>query len=379
MRADTLIESSNRIVIKIGSAILTDEKSGAVRQEWLASLAQDIAELIKQGKEIVIVSSGAIALGRKALGLSYTSRPSSIPLEKKQAAAALGQVKISEAYTQAFVPYDLQTALVLLSPKDTEDRQSHLNARATLFTLMENKAITIINENDTVSTVEIRFGDNDRLAARVAQMIEADLLIQLSTIDGLYTADPKIEKTVQHIPLVAEMNNDLLKMAGDAPAGLSTGGMKSKLEAARIAMGAGVHMLIASGRKNNPLSRLSKEGVKSTVFKASEKPLNARKRWISSHLKAEGHLIIDEGAVSALKLGKSLLPAGVVKVDGNFKFGDPVEIRDKAGHKQAFGLVGYSANEARLILGCQSSDICDLLGYSRGSELVHRYNLVLQE
>ena len=374
MTPNKLIEESKRIVIKVGSALLADEKSGTVRQDWLETVATDVAALIAQGKEVIIVSSGAIALGRKSLGISYTNRPSSIPLEQKQAAAALGQVILSKAYAESFAPYDIKTALVLLSPKDTEIRSAHLNARATLNTLMASKSVAIINENDTVSTAEIRFGDNDRLAARVAQMIGADLLVQLSTTDGLYTGDPTQDKTAEHIPLVETFSDDLMEMAGDAPAGLSTGGMKSKLVAARIATSAGVHMMITSGKKQNPLSTIER----ATIFKSSDKPITARKKWISSHVKTEGVLVIDDGAVKALKDGKSLLSAGVVKVDGDFANGDPVEILDKEGHKLALGLVTYSANESRLILGRKSADIPDILGYSRGNELIHRSDLVLQ-
>ncbi len=368
-----LIANSNRIVIKIGSAILADEKFGTAKQDWLNTLAEDVATLIKQGKEIAIVSSGAIALGRQALGIDYTDRPSSIPLEKKQAAAAIGNVEISQAYADAFKPYNLQTALVLLSPKDTEVRQSHLNARATLLTLMQSKAIAVINENDTVSTAEIRFGDNDRLAARVAQMIGADLVVQLSTTDGLYTADPTQDDSAEHIPMVENYDDSLQNMAGDAPAGISTGGMKSKLEAARIATAAGVHMMITSGKTPFPLSKIER----ATIFKASDKPVSARKKWISSHVKSEGSLVIDDGAAKALQSGKSLLAAGVVKITGDFQHGDPVEVLDKNAQKLAVGLVTYSANEARLILGCKSTDISDVLGYSRGDELIHRDDLVL--
>lgn len=374
MNPKDLLSKSKRIAIKVGSALLTDEKSGTVRQEWLNTLANDISELIKEGKEVVAVSSGAIALGRKALGLSYTDRPSSIPLEQKQAAAALGQVELSRAYAEAFASQKINTALVLLSPKDTEERRPHLNARATLLTLMQNKSVAVINENDTVSTTEIRFGDNDRLAARVAQMIGADLLIQLSTTDGLYTADPTQDNNAEHIPLVEKYSDDLFDMAGDAPAGLSTGGMKSKLEAARIATSAGVHMIITSGKNSNPVSTIER----ATIFMASDKPISARKKWISSHVKSEGSLVIDDGAANALQSGKSLLAAGVVKVQGEFQKGDPVEIQDKEGKKLAFGLMAYSANESRLILGCKSTNIADILGYSRGNELIHRDDLVLQ-
>lgn len=376
MTPQDLVKDSTRIVIKIGSALMADEQNGEPRQQWLDTVAKDVASWVNDGKEIVIVSSGAIALGRKTLGIAYTDRPSSIPLEQKQAAAALGQVEMSKAYAAAFLPHELKTALVLLSPRDTEERRPHLNARATLLTLMKNKSIAIINENDTVSTAEIRFGDNDRLAARVAQMIGADLLIQLSTTDGLYSGDPTQDDSAEHIPFVERYSTDLLKMAGDAPAGLSTGGMKSKLEAARIATTAGVHMMITSGKVASPLTALM-NGGRATIFKASDQPVSARKKWISSHLKSEGALIVDEGASKALQSGKSLLAAGVVKVQGDFVYGDPVDIMDKDGQKLALGLISYSANESRLILGCKSADIADVLGFSRGDELIHRDDLVL--
>lgn len=376
--AKDIINSSSRVVIKIGSVLLVDEKNGLARQNWLDSLANDVSKMVALGKEVIIVSSGAIALGRKELAIDYTNRPSSIPLEQKQAAAALGNVKISNAYSQAFKQFDKQIALVLLSPKDTENRNSHLNARATLLTLLKNGKIPVINENDTVSTAEIRFGDNDRLAARVAQMVGADLLIQLSTTDGLYTADPSQDENTEHIPFVENYSDDLLKMAGDAPAGLSTGGMKSKLEAARIAVNAGVNMIIANGKIDNPIAELQNNEVKSTLFKASIKPVSARKKWISSHVHADGSIIIDDGAVEALKSGKSLLPAGVVKIDGDFEVGDAVTVRDKDRSNLAIGLMNYSSNEARHILGCKSSNISDVLGYSRGDTLIHRDDLVLQ-
>lgn len=371
-----LITASKRIVIKIGSALMADERSGEARQDWLNGVADDISNLIQQNKEVIIVSSGAIALGRKSLGIDYTDRPSAIPLEKKQAAAAIGNVEISTAYLKAFQPHDIQTALVLLSPKDTEERQSHLNARATLLTLLGSKCVPIINENDTVATAEIRFGDNDRLAARVAQMVEADLLIQLSTTDGLYTADPSQDKTAEHIAVVEEFSDDLMSLAGDAPAGLSTGGMKSKLEAAKIAVSAGVNMMIASGKISNPITALS-DSARATIFKASSKPISARKKWISGHVKTAGSLIIDDGAVKALQSGKSLLPAGIVKITGDFKHGDPVDILNKDNKKLAIGLASYSADEARHIIGCKSTAISEVLGYSRGDELIHRDNLVL--
>ena len=373
MTPNSLISNAKRIVIKIGSALLVNEETGDIRLEWLHSIASDVSALVQDGKEVIIVSSGAIALGRKSLGIDYTDRPSSIPLDKKQAAAAIGQVIISENYAKCFAKHDVQTALALLSPKDTEERRAHLNARATLITLIQNKVVPIINENDTVSTEEIRFGDNDRLAARVAQMVESDLLIQLSTTDGLYTADPRQDINAQHIPLIEALNKEIFDMAGDAPAGLSTGGMKSKLQAAQISMNAGVHMMLADGQNNNPLSQIAK----ASIFVASSKTISARKKWISSHVKSEGAYVVDAGAAKALQSGNSLLPAGVLKVSGEFSHGDLIDILDENKNKLAVGLSTYSAGEAHLVLGCKSSNIPDLLGYTRGHNLIHRDNLML--
>ena len=377
MNSQHLINESKRIVIKIGSALLTNEKTGEIRQDWLQSIADDIANLQKQSKEIVIVSSGAIALGRKALGIEYTNTPSSISLDLKQAAAAIGQIDLVRGYDVAFHKHDIKTALVLLSPKDTEERQAHLNARATLQTLLSKGHIPIINENDTVSTAEIRFGDNDRLAARVAQMIGADLLIQLSTTDGLYTADPSDDENAQHIPVVESLSEDILNMAGDAKPGLSTGGMKSKLKAAQIATQAGVDMIITDGQSNNAIQALM-GGARATIFKSSDKPLSARKKWISSHVKAMGEVILDDGAINALKSGKSLLPSGVIKISGEYNYGDPIYVKDVEQNILAIGLSRYNANETRHILGKKSNEISDILGYSRGDVIIHRDDLVLQ-
>ncbi len=368
---EQVITQSKRIVVKIGSALLTDEKSGEVRQDWLATLAQDLAGL--EGKEIVIVSSGAIALGRKAMGIGWSDSPSSIPLEKKQAAAAIGQVTLAQAYQDAFGKTGQQTGLILLTPRDTENRRAHLNARATITALIEQKIIPVINENDTVSTDEIRFGDNDRLAARVAQMVGADLLILLSTTDGLYTANPDSDQAAEHIPLVEELTEDILGMAGDAPKGLSTGGMKSKLDAAQIAMQAGIHMIVSRGTSDHPLSGMQK----ATLFKASESPASARKKWIASHVKTNGSLVLDNGAVQALKNGKSLLPAGVTYINGEFERGDAVSLENQDGKVLGTGLSAYSAEEARKIAGKQSAEIPALLGYSRGNTLIHRDDMAL--
>lgn len=366
------INGAKRIVIKIGSALVTDEKSGTAREAWLDTVAADITAL--KGKEIIIVSSGAIALGRKSMGISWTDRPATIPLEMKQAAAASGQVILSKAYEDVFARHGMKTAVVLLTPRDTEERRSHLNARATLGALLMRGIVPVINENDTVSTSEIRFGDNDRLAARVAQMAGADLLIQLSTTDGLYTADPRVDASATHIPLVETLSDDHFGMAGDALPGLSTGGMKSKLEAARLCVGAGVTMMIAQGTHDHPL----RDMPRATIFKAAETSGNARKRWIQTHVKPTGTLTIDDGAVSALKNGKSLLPAGVRRIDGMFERGDAVVIVDAQGKRLGMGLSAYGAIEAGKIAGHKSADIADILGYDRGDALIHRDDLALQ-
>lgn len=368
-----LIDQSSRIIIKIGSALISDADTGQARQGWINNVAKDIDNIVKSGKEVAIVSSGAIALGRSSLGISKKTRPTAIPLEQKQAAAALGQVLLSNAYQEAFKPFNIQTAMVLLSPKDTEERKTHLNARATLQTLLKNGKVPIINENDTVSTEEIRFGDNDRLAARVAQMIEADLLIQLSTTDGLYTGNPQTDPQATHIPLVNEITDDMRAMAQDAAAGVSTGGMKSKLIAADIATKAGVHMVITSGACDHPLSQIGK----ATIFKARDSKANARKRWLASTLQAQGAIIIDDGAVRALQNGKSLLPAGIVSISGAYGYGDPVAVQDQQGRQIGIGLTTYSSEETQQIIGKASQDIPDILGFWRNDAVIHRSDLAL--
>ena len=377
MTPSDLIKQSKRIVLKIGSAILVDSETGTVKLNWLKTLSKDLSELSKQGKEIVIVSSGAIALGRSSLGISKKISPANIPLAQKQAAAALGQVILSEAYDKSFAPYDMQTALVLLTPKDTEERKPHLNARATIQTLLEHDKVPVINENDTVSTEEIRFGDNDRLASRVAQMIEADLLIQLSTTDGLYTDNPDQNENAEHISVVEVLTDEMTAMAKDAAAGISTGGMKSKLIAADIATKAGVHMVITNGLCDHPLKQLENKDTKSTLFMAHVKHQNPRKRWIAGHVKPEGIITVDDGAVTALNNGRSLLPVGVTKISGQFEYGDPVEVQDQNGHKIAMGLVGYKSDEAEKIIGQSSDEIASILGYARNAAIIHRSNLVL--
>lgn len=377
MNPQALIEQANKIVLKISSALLVEDGTASVREAWMESLAADIAGLAAQGKQVAIVSSGAGALGRKALDITAGMASAAIPLELKQAAAAVGQVEMSRAYRACFATQDLLTALILLTPRDTEDRRSHLNARATINTLLERRIIPVINENDTVSTAQIRFGDNDRLAARVAQMIGADLLIQLSTIDGLYTGDPSRDPEAQHIPVVKNLSDEHFEMAAGAPAGVTTGGMKTKLDAARIATGAGIPMIIAGGKPPHPLTALIQENAKATLFTASGQPGSARKRWILAHIDPQGEIVIDAGAAKALKSGKSLLPAGVTSVTGEFERGDAVSVLDSSGICLAVGLCAYGNTEAARIAGRNSAEIPGLLGYAGRSELIHRDDLVL--
>lgn len=371
-----ILQQSKTIIIKIGSALLVDSERG-VKQAWLAALAEDVVGLRAQGKQVLIVTSGSIALGRKAMGISHTDRPSSIPLELKQAAAAIGQIALMQSYINVFSLHGVSVAQILLTPTDTENRNSHLNARATIHALLAKGIIPVINENDTVSTSEIRFGDNDRLASRVAQMIGADVVIQLSTTDGLYTADPRVDENAKHIPVVEKLTSDITAMAGDAVAGMSTGGMKSKIEAARIATESGVHMVIAKGVDAHALKQACDGTKKSTLFLASDQPRNARQKWILAHVKPKGVLVLDDGAVKALIAGKSLLPAGVKSADGDFLRGDAVKICSTSGNALGIGLSMYDSASTRQIIGRKSAEIADILGYSRGDELIHRDDLVL--
>lgn len=361
-----------RIVVKIGSALLVDEDSGEIRQDWLDALVDDIAALRRGGAEVVVVSSGAIAVGRRRLGLTRRT----IRLEEKQAAAATGQLRLAHAYQEALARYDTTVAQVLVTLEDTEDRRRHLNARNTIAALLRLKALPVINENDTIATSEIRFGDNDRLAARVAAMIDAEALVLLSDIDGLYTGDPRREPDAGFIPRVDDLTPEIMAMAGEAPLGYSSGGMVTKLAAARIAVGAGCSMAIAQGRQRNPLARIL-DGGRCTWFVTQVEPKAARKRWIAGSLKPAGVLTVDSGALKALKAGKSLLPAGVVAVEGGFERGDAVVVQAPGGEEVARGLVAYNAGDARAIIGRKSKDIAEVLGYRGREELIHRDDLVL--
>ena len=373
MSSGIRLTGARRIVIKIGSALLINQNTGTVDHGWLAALAEDISRLLDRGQEIVLVSSGAIALGRRHLGLSIGQ----LRLEESQAAAATGMVRLAHAYQQALVEHDLTVAQVLITLDDSENRGRYINARNTLETLIKLGAIPLINENDTVATDEIRFGDNDRLASRVAVMISADMLILLSQVDGLYDKDPTEHPDACHIPEVNdEITPAIQGMAGRSISYDGSGGMVTKLEAARIAMGAGTCMGIADGTRLHPLKGIE-DGARCTWFTPSANPQTARKRWIASALKPNGTIIIDEGAMNALVHGKSLLPAGVTEIKGKFERGDAVIVTNTGGDELARGISAYSSDDARQIMGNKTSEIEAILGYRGRDEIVHRDDLVL--
>lgn len=370
------LEEAKRVVIKIGSALLIEPTSGAVHTDWLAALGKDIADLKAAGKDVLIVSSGAIALGRKKLGLPQGE----LRLEQSQAAAAAGQLDLVNAYQQVLSPHGYKTAQILLTLGDTEERRRYLNARHTIDTLLGLGAIPVVNENDTVATNEIRFGDNDRLAARVASMISADCLVLLSDVAGLYSADPRKDASAEFISLVEAITPEIEAMAGKAPAttanNVGSGGMITKLAAARIANGAGCHMAITDGTKANAVAALRNGGT-ATWFAAQESPRQSRKQWIAATLAPLGNITIDAGALRALEQGKSLLPAGITKVAGSFGRGEAVVIQDETGSEIARGLVNYGGDDARRIAGVNSSKIEGILGFSGRPELIHRDDLVM--
>jgi len=363
---------ARRIVVKIGSALLVGDSDGRIRRAWLETLAADVAAARGRGQDVVIVTSGAIALGRRRLGLG--SGP--LRLDESQAAAACGQIHLAHAYEEALGHHDIRVAQVLMTLEDTEARRRYLNALSTVNRLLKLGAVPVVNENDTVATAEIRFGDNDRLAARVAAMISADVLVLLSDIDGFYNADPKRDPAATLIPEVKAITDDIAAMAGKAPPGDSSGGMETKLAAARIAVAAGCHMVIANGHHDHPLQRVV-DGGPASWFVAAASPRAARKSWIAGALKPSGAVTVDDGALKALGAGKSLLPAGVVKVEGRFDKGDAVVVKDAGGREIARGLVAYSCEDARRIAGHKSGEIGDLLGYRGREELIHRDDLVL--
>ncbi len=361
-----------RLVIKIGSALLTEESTGVIRRDWLEALADDLAARRRGGQEVVIVSSGAIAVGRRLLGLN----DGALRLDEKQAAAATGMIRLAHAYQEVLARYGVTVAQVLLTLDDSEDRRRYINARNTLTTLLRLHAVPLINENDTVATDEIRFGDNDRLAARVAAMISADTLVLLSDVDGLYSADPHENADASFLAEVREITPEIIAMAGEPRSAVGRGGMLTKLAAGRIAMGAGCRMVIAYGHDLHPLRRIE-AGARCTWFLPAASPRAARKQWIGGTLKPAGALVVDEGAVAALARGKSLLPAGVVAVEGEFGKGAAVLVRTREGRTLGRGLAGYSAAEARQIIGHKTSEIEACLGYRGRDELIHRDDLAL--
>ncbi len=368
--AADLVAQARRLVVKTGSSLLIDGR-GRLRSSWLAGLAEDLACARKRGQEVLIVSSGAIALGRKALELSGP-----LKLEESQAAAAAGQIHLAHAWRAALAREAIPVAQILLTPGDTEERRRYLNARSTLRTLLGLGVVPVINENDTVATAEIRYGDNDRLAARVASMVGAECLVLLSTVDGFYRRDPALGDPGGLIERVDEITPELEGWAGDAGTGLNRGGMKTKLAAARIARQGGCHMLIAPGVGRRPL-RAVEAGGRCSWFRAALSPQAARKSWIGGHVALRGQIYIDAGAAGALARGKSLLPAGVAWTEGAFERGDAVGVRDDSGRELARGLVAYSSADAARIAGRKSDEIEAILGYRGRDEMIHRDDLVL--
>ena len=368
------LEQARRLVIKMGSALLVDETAGAIQHARLAGLAEDVVQLRSAGVEVMIVTSGAIAVGRRHLG--FPAGP--LKLEEKQAAAACGQVRLAHAYQEALAAHQVTAAQILLTIDDTEERRRYLNARNTINTLLTASAVPIINENDTVATAEIRFGDNDRLAARVAAMMSADTLLLLSTIDGMYSADPSRDSEAEWIPRVDAITPEIEAAAGAAGSADASGGMLTKLAAARIAMAAGCHMVIARGDIDRPVAAL-KAGARCTWFVSKATPRAARKQWIAASLQPRGTLTIDAGAEAALAAGRSLLPAGVGAVEGDFERGEAVTVKGTAGSLVGRGLSAYSAADARRIIGHKTGEIERILGYRGRDAIIHRDDLVLEE
>lgn len=357
------------LVVKIGSALLVDENG--LRRDWLNSLAQDVAEAKARGSAVILVSSGSIALGRVALDLPQGP----LSLEQAQAAAAVGQIRLARAYEEALAPFGIKTAQVLLTLEDSADRRRYLNSRATLAQLLALDVVPIVNENDTVATDEIRFGDNDRLAAQIAVTVAADRLVLLSDVDGFYSADPRSDETATRYDVINQITPDIEAMAGDAGTGLSKGGMKTKIMAARTAVHSGCDLVITKGSGNHPLAALN-AGAPATWFKAQVDPQTARKRWISA-MKPRGEFVIDAGAEAALLRGKSLLPAGVTRVSGRFNRGDAIAILGPGGQTLGLGITRYNSQDAHAIAGAQSSEIEAILGYPGRAALVHRDDMAL--
>ena len=372
MNAAAHLRNAKRIVVKIGSSLLVDEESGKLRQVWLDALCDDVAAVQARGQEVLIVTSGAVAIGRGPLGM--TGRK--LRLEEKQAAAAAGQMRLTQAYQTSLDRHGITVAQVLVTLDDTEDRRRYINARNTLDTLLKLRAIPVVNENDSVATAEIRFGDNDRLAARVTQMISADTCVLFSDIDGLYTADPRNNPDATLVSEVREVTPEIEAMAGVSGSSFGSGGMVTKIMAAKICVGAGCRMAIAPGKPLHPLKALE-DGGRSTWFLPTAEPRAARKRWIAGSVQTLGALIVDEGAINALASGKSLLPAGVVDIAGDFECGDAVEVRAQDGRVIGKGLSAYGADDMRAIQGRKSDEIETILGYRGRSEAIHRDDLVV--
>jgi glutamate 5-kinase len=366
------LDQFRRITIKVGSSLLVDASQGALRREWLEALADDVADLHRRGADVLIVSSGAVALGRSVLGLPAGS----LRLEDSQAAAAVGQIALARLWAEVLANRKITAGQVLVTFADTEERRRYLNARATIGRLLDLRAVPVINENDTVATSEIRYGDNDRLAARVATMASADLLILLSDVAGLYTAPPNEDPTAKLVEIVPRISAEIEEMAGGAASHLSRGGMRTKIEAGKIATTGGTHMLIADGRVLNPIARLN-GSCPCTWFLTGTNPITARKKWIAGSLEPRGVLHVDLGAAKAIAGGASLLPAGVKRIEGNFARGDCVIIRDEHGADIGRGLVAYDAGDAVQIAGRNSRDIESVLGMPGRAEIIHRDDMVL--
>jgi glutamate 5-kinase len=365
------LSDARRLVVKIGSALLVDKDSGALRTDWLHSLAADVARIKARGVDVVLVSSGSIALGRSVLGLGQGV----LALEQAQAAAAVGQIRLARAYEEAMAPHGIATAQILVTLEDSADRRRYLNTRNTMATLLGLGVLPIVNENDTIATDEIRYGDNDRLAANMAAMVAADQLVLLSDVDGFYSGNPKDDASATRYDVIAAITPEIEAMAGDAGSGLSKGGMKTKLMAARTATAAGCAMAITEGSVLNPLTALE-NGANATWFTATQDPQTARKHWIAA-MKAKGAVRLDAGAVAALGRGKSLLPAGVTKVSGQFLRGDPVAVEGPDGARLGLGLIRYTSEEATAIAGHRSDEIEPILGYPGRAALIHRDDMAL--
>src|SRR5881227_3368567 len=366
------LKNFRRIVVKVGSSLLIDSDAGEARASWLSALAADIAKLHGEGREVLIVSSGSIALGRSRLKLPRGA----LKLQESQGAAAVGQIALARIWSEVLGAHGIGAGQVLLTLQDTEERRRYLNARSTIGKLLEWRAVPVINENDTVATNEIRYGDNDRLAARVATMASADLLVLLSDVDGLYDAPPQDGARAKLIPLVARITPEIEAMAGASGSELSRGGMTTKIEAGKIATTGGIHMVIASGRVEHPLRAIAGKG-RCTWFLTPANPVTARKKWIAGSLEPRGTLTIDAGAAAALRRGKSLLPAGVIRIEGQFARGDAVVVRGPDGHEIGRGLIAYDAEDAEKIKGRSSPDVMAILGISGRAEMIHRDDLVV--